>query len=52
MFQVVYMLFVYLGAVMSLDIVWGLSDLFNSFMAIPNLLCLWMLRKTVISESA
>lgn len=51
-FQVVYMLFVYLGAVMSLDIVWGLSDLFNSFMAIPNLLCLWMLRKTVISESA
>ena len=46
-YQVVYMLFVYLGAVLSLDLVWGLSDLFNSFMAIPNLLCLWMLRKTI-----
>lgn len=46
-YQVVYMLFVYLGAVMSLDLVWGFSDLFNSFMAIPNLLCLWMLRDQI-----
>lgn len=50
-FQVIYMLFVYLGAVVSLDLVWGLSDLFNSFMAIPNLLCLWMLRKDIIREA-
>lgn len=46
-YQIVYMLFVYLGAVLSLNLVWGLSDLFNSFMAIPNLLCLWMLRTTI-----
>ena len=46
-YQIVYILFVYLGAVLSLDLVWGLSDLFNSFMTIPNLLCLWMLRKTI-----
>lgn len=46
-YQVIYMFFVYLGAVLSLNLVWGLSDLFNSFMAIPNLLCLWMLRKTI-----
>ncbi len=50
-YQVLYMLFVYLGAVISLDLVWGLSDLFNSFMAVPNLLCLWMLRKKIIQES-
>lgn len=50
-YQVVYMLFVYLGAVLSLDLVWGLSDLFNSFMAVPNLLCLWLLRRTVIRET-
>lgn len=46
-YQVMYLFFVYLGAVLSLDLVWGLSDLFNSFMAIPNILCLWMLRKTI-----
>ena len=50
-YQVVYMLFVYLGAVLSMELVWGLSDLFNSLMAIPNLLCLWMLRNEVIGEN-
>lgn len=47
-YQIVYMMFVYLGAVLSMELVWGLSDLFNSFMAIPNLLCLWMLRAEVV----
>lgn len=47
-YQVLYMLFVYLGAVLSMDLVWGISDLFNSFMAIPNLLCVWMLREEVV----
>lgn len=47
-YQVLYMLFIYLGAVLSMELVWGLSDLFNSFMAIPNLLCLWMLREEVV----
>lgn len=48
-YQVVYILFVYLGAVLSMELVWGISDLFNSLMAIPNLLCLWMLRKEIIA---
>jgi AGCS family alanine or glycine:cation symporter len=41
------MLFVYLGAVVSMELVWGLADLFNSFMAVPNIIGLWMLRKTI-----
>ena len=49
-YHILYILAVYLGAVLSLDLVWTLSDLFNSFMAIPNILCLWMLRKVVIEE--
>lgn len=49
-YHMLYILAVYLGAVLSLDFVWSLSDLFNSFMAVPNLLCLWMLRKVVIEE--
>lgn len=49
-YHVLYIAAVYLGAVLSLDLVWTMSDLFNSFMAIPNLLCLWMLREVVIKE--
>lgn len=50
-YQVLYMLFVYFGAVLTMDLVWGISDLFNSFMAIPNLLGIWMLRKEVLHET-
>ncbi len=47
-YQVSYMFSVYLGAVLSMETVWGLSDLFNSFMAIPNLLGVFLLRRQVI----
>lgn len=49
-YHMFYILAVYLGAVLSLDFVWAISDLFNFFMAVPNLICLWMLRKVVIEE--
>lgn len=50
-YQIGYMVAVYLGAVLSLDMVWGLSDLFNSLMAVPNLFCLWMLQKVITRET-
>lgn len=50
-YHFLYIAAVYLGAILSLDLVWTLSDLFNSLMAIPNLLCLWMLREIVIKET-
>ncbi len=46
-YQVLYLLSIYLGAVISLELVWGISDLLNALMALPNLLCLWMLRDKV-----
>ena len=46
-FEIIYMVFVYLGAVLSLKLVWNLSDLANACMAIPNIVCLWILRKEV-----
>ena len=49
LFEIGYMVFVYLGAVLSLDFVWNLSDLANACMAVPNLICLWMLRKKVVT---
>lgn len=49
-FEVVYMVFVYLGSVLSLELVWNLSDLANACMAIPNIVCLWMLRKKIVPQ--
>ena len=46
-YRILYMFSVYLGAVVSLELVWGMADLFNSFMAIPNIIGLWMLRGMV-----
>lgn len=43
-YQVLYLFSVYLGAVLSLERVWGVSDLLNAFMILPNLVCLWMFR--------
>lgn len=50
-YQVLYLLCVYLGAVISLEKVWGISDLLNACMALPNLACLWLLRKNIITET-
>ena len=38
---------VYFGAVITLDVVWGISDLFNFLMAVPNLICLLGLRREI-----
>ncbi len=46
-YQVLYLLAGYFGCVMSLEMVWELSDFFNVIMVIPNLLCLWILRKEI-----
>ena len=50
-FQVAYMVFVYLGSVLSLELVWNLSDLCNACMALPNLFCLWKLREMIVDKS-
>lgn len=50
-FQVLYIVFIYIGSVLSLELVWNLSDICNACMALPNLLCLWLLRKTIIRQT-
>ena len=47
-YQVLYLFFVYLGAILSLERVWSVSDLLNALMILPNLYCLWRLRKIII----
>jgi AGCS family alanine or glycine:cation symporter len=50
-YRAVYVLFLGVGAVVELDLVWMLSDIFNGFMAIPNLVALILLNKAVVRES-
>ncbi len=49
-YQLFYVAAVFFGATVSADFVWGLSDFFNLAMAVPNLCCLWMLRREVGGE--
>ena len=50
-YRILFLITVYLGAVVSLDIVWNLADIFNALMAIPNLLSLLFLSKVIVSET-
>lgn len=50
-YRIVFLITVYLGAVISLDLVWNLADIFNALMAIPNLLCLIFLSGVIVHET-
>jgi AGCS family alanine or glycine:cation symporter len=41
--------FIFLGALLSNDLVWGLTDLFNNLMVIPNVIALSVLSGIVVS---
>ncbi len=47
-YKVVYVAFVFIGAVASIDVVWTVADCFNALMALPNLIALVVLSKVVI----
>ncbi|MEG0570576.1 MAG: amino acid carrier protein, partial [Oscillospiraceae bacterium] len=46
-YKLIYIIVIYIGAVIEADLVWGLSDLFNSLMMIPNLFAILMLADEV-----
>lgn len=50
-YRVVFLITVYLGAVVSLDLVWNLADIFNALMAIPNLVSLILLSGVIARET-
>lgn len=49
-FQVTYLLMIFLGAVLSLDMVWALADFVNALLVIPNLILLFLLCREVKAE--
>lgn len=50
-YRVLWVVFVFVGSVFSLDLVWNLSDLANGLMAIPNLIALLALSGVIVSET-
>lgn len=50
-YRIFFLITVYLGAVVSLDLVWNLADIFNALMAIPNLLSLLFLSGIIVHET-
>jgi AGCS family alanine or glycine:cation symporter len=46
-----YLLMVFAGTILSLNLVWNLSDIFNGLMAIPNLIALLLLSGVIVSET-
>ncbi len=50
-YRLCYLAAVFAGAAASMEVIWKLSDLFNGLMAVPNLVCLLLLQKTVVKET-
>lgn len=50
-YRVFFLITVYLGAIISLNMVWNLADIFNALMAIPNLLSLIFLSGVIVHET-
>ena len=50
-YRVIFVLFVFVGAVAHLDFVWTFSDVMNGLMAVPNLIALLLLSGVVVAET-
>lgn len=50
-YRYTWIIFVFIGCVASLNLVWTFADITNALMAIPNLISLMYLNKIVISET-
>ncbi len=46
-YRCIYVVFIFLGAVVSLEAVWEMSDAFNALMMVPNLIGIVVLRKRI-----
>ncbi|SFE37641.1 alanine or glycine:cation symporter, AGCS family [Lentibacillus persicus] len=50
-YRIVFVLFIFVGATVSLDVIWALSDVLNGLMAAPNLIGLLGLSGVIIYET-
>lgn len=50
-YKIVYVIFTFLGSVMSLGLVWNIADALNALMALPNLVCILLLSGVIVKET-
>ena len=50
-YSIIAIVFVFLGSLLSNDLVWELTDMFNQLMVIPNVLALIALSSLVVAEA-
>ncbi len=50
-FRIFFIFVTFLGAIASIKLVWPIADIMNGFMAIPNLIGLFLLSSVVVKES-
>ncbi len=50
-YRILFCLFIFIGAVVKLNIVWSFSDIANGLMALPNLIGLLLLSPVIVSET-
>ena len=46
-FRLCYIGMIYIGSILSFELVWELTDFINACMMLPNLYCLFVLRKQI-----
>ena len=49
-YSIIAIVFIFLGSVLSNDLVWELTDMFNNLMVIPNVIALFALSGLVVAE--
>ena len=50
-YKIIWSICVFIGAVVSLDIIWDFADLMNGLMAIPNIIAVLLLHNVIASET-
>lgn len=51
LYRIVWVVLVYVGAVVNLSLVWDFADIMNAFMALPNIIALLLLSGVVVKET-
>jgi hypothetical protein len=50
-YTLIALVFILMGTMMSNDLVWELTDMFNNLMVIPNVIALFALTKMVVGSA-
>ena len=50
-YRILFIVAVFFGSIVNLDIIWNIADCMNPLLAIPNLVCLLLLSKVVAQET-